>query len=164
MHIHVTETTHKLLDRKIYETQERPKMMSNGSPPLTTYFILNKRDRSGKLQSRPFQQVLEQLKQQEMEEAKTKQSQFLKNGHHDIPSSPKENGSMSYSKTIESFQQSSLKKSSDSDATSSLGYNSYSKSKISNGHSVKTQDRASESPISGKSLPGHIRSRTCEIL
>ena len=139
-------------------------MSSNGSSPISTYFILNKRDRSGNLQTRPFHQVLEQFKGQELEEAKMKQSNFLKNGRHDECPSPRENGSISYSKTIESYQQSNMKKITESDRSSSLGYNSFSKSKVSNGHSTKTNDRSSESQTNGKLPNGQMRSRACEIL
>ena len=93
MHIHVTDTTYKLLDRKTYEVQERPKMTINGTMSITTYFILNKKDRTGKGQIRPFHSVLENMKKQETEEAKLKQSSSLKAGAiQNSPVPPKENG------------------------------------------------------------------------
>lgn len=101
LHIHATDTTFKLLDRKSYEVQERPKMTINGTMSITTYFILNKKDRSGKGQTRPFQVVLEGMKRQETEEAKMKQSNSLKGGTGPAvpppplpppPPEPKENG------------------------------------------------------------------------
>jgi hypothetical protein len=80
LHVHATDTTYKLLDRKGYDVHERPKMTVNGTVPITTYFILGKKDRAGKSQSRPFQAVLEAMKKQETEEAKIKQSTSLKGG------------------------------------------------------------------------------------
>ncbi len=68
---------------------------------MATYFILNKKDRSGKIQSRPFQAVLDSMKKQETEEAKLKQSSSLKGGNiQNLPPSlpppppeaPRENG------------------------------------------------------------------------
>ena len=72
-------------------------MAINGTVPITTYFILNKKDRAGKGQQRPFQAVLEAMKKQETEEAKIKQSANLKGGNITIPSpiptpAPRENG------------------------------------------------------------------------
>ena len=55
-------------------------MTINGTMTIGTYFILNKRDRSGKGQPRPFQVVLDGMKRQETEEAKLKQSNSLKGG------------------------------------------------------------------------------------
>jgi hypothetical protein len=80
LHVHATDTTYKLLDRKGYDVHERPKMTVNGTVPITTYFILGKKDRAGKAQIRPFQAVLEAMKKQETEEAKIKQSTSLKGG------------------------------------------------------------------------------------
>ena len=48
-------------------------MIISGTTPIKTYFVLNKKDRSGNIQSRPFQQVLEEMKRQEIEEIKAKQ-------------------------------------------------------------------------------------------
>lgn len=67
-----------MLDRKSYEIQERPKMAINGNLSISTYFVLNKRDRTGKPVQRPFQAVLEEVKRQETEKAKMKQSSNLK--------------------------------------------------------------------------------------
>jgi hypothetical protein len=55
-------------------------MTINGTVPITTYFILGKKDRAGKGQQRPFQAVLEAMKKQDTEEAKIKQSANLKGG------------------------------------------------------------------------------------
>jgi hypothetical protein len=55
-------------------------MTINGTTSITTYFILNRKDRAGKGQPRPFHAVLEQMKKQETEEAKIKQSSSLKGG------------------------------------------------------------------------------------
>jgi hypothetical protein len=80
LHIHVTDTTYKLLERKSYDAQERPKMNINGNLSITTYFILNKRDRVGKAQARPYQLILEEMKREDIEKAKLKQSSSLKSG------------------------------------------------------------------------------------
>lgn len=90
MHIHITEQTCKLLDRKVYECQERSKTLTNGSITMNTYFVLHRKDRFGNKQKRPFHAVLEQLKQQELEQAKQRQTDSLKNAQRE--SSPKENG------------------------------------------------------------------------
>ncbi|CAF0750645.1 unnamed protein product [Adineta ricciae] len=101
LHIHVTDATYKSLDRKSYDVQERPKMPINGTVSIATYFILNKKDRSGKAISRPFHAVLEAMKKQETEDAKKKQSNTLKGGISQnisipapapAPVAPKENG------------------------------------------------------------------------
>lgn len=55
-------------------------MTINGTQSIATYFILNKKDRTGKGQVRPFHAVLEAMKKQETEEAKLKQSSSLKAG------------------------------------------------------------------------------------
>lgn len=88
LHVHVTDATYKLLERKTYDVQERPKMTINGSVSIATYFILNKKDRTGKSQPRPFHAVLEQMKKQETEEAKLKQSSSLKGGNILTPPPP----------------------------------------------------------------------------
>jgi hypothetical protein len=77
-------------------------MTVNGTQTITTYFILNKKDRAGKAQPRPFQAVLEAMRRQETEEAKLKQSSSLKGGTVQnpppqpaaavAPPAPKENG------------------------------------------------------------------------
>ena len=53
-------------------------MVINGNQQITTYFVLNKRDRGGKVVLRPFQAVLEEVKRQETERAKMIQSSNLK--------------------------------------------------------------------------------------
>jgi hypothetical protein len=72
-------------------------MTINGTTTITTYFILNKKDRAGKGQQRPFHAVLEEMKRQETLEAKLKQSSSLKGGNMPnlppiIPTTLKENG------------------------------------------------------------------------
>ena len=85
MHINVTDATFKLLERKSYEVQERPKMTINGNVSIATYFILNKKDRTGKVAPRPFHAVLEEMKKQETEKAKMKQSSSLKGTNAGTP-------------------------------------------------------------------------------
>jgi hypothetical protein len=69
-------------------------MTINGNVSIATYFILNKKDRTGKVFPRPFQAVLDEMKRQENEDAKKKQSNSLKGGNEQSPPSPvpKENG------------------------------------------------------------------------
>jgi hypothetical protein len=69
-------------------------MTINGNVSIATYFILNKKDRTGKSFPRPFQIVLDEMKRQETEDAKKKQSNSLKGGNELSPPSPapKENG------------------------------------------------------------------------
>lgn len=55
---------------------------------IPTFFILNKKDRTGKVQTRPFQVVLDTMKKQETEEAKIKQSSSLKGGGAQNPLPP----------------------------------------------------------------------------
>ncbi|CAF4080641.1 unnamed protein product [Adineta steineri] len=94
LHVHVSDSTYKLLDRKLYDVQERPKMAVNTNTSIGTYFVLNKKDRSGKALTRPFQAVLESLKKQDTEDAKKKQTNVLKGGNvqNPPPHAPKENG------------------------------------------------------------------------
>ena len=63
-------------------------MTINGSVSIATYFILSKKDRTGKAQARPFHAVLEGMKKQETEEAKLKQSSSLKGGNILTPPLP----------------------------------------------------------------------------
>ena len=77
LHIHVTGATYQLLERKLYEVQERSKMTINDTSSIVTYFILNKKDRYGKFQPRPFHPILQEIKRKETEEAKLKQSNSL---------------------------------------------------------------------------------------
>lgn len=63
-------------------------MTINGTTTIATYFILNKKDRAGKGQVRPFHAVLEAMKKQETEEAKLKQSSSLKAGIQNLPPPP----------------------------------------------------------------------------
>ena len=53
-------------------------MQINGNVSIATYFILNKRDRTGKGILRPFHAVLEDMKREETEKAKMKQTSSLK--------------------------------------------------------------------------------------
>ncbi|CAF1038249.1 unnamed protein product [Rotaria magnacalcarata] len=79
LHIHISDSTYKLLDRKSYEFEERARATINGSLPSNTFFVLKKKDRSGNIQIRPFHQAYEQMKRQEIEEAKRTQAMMIKN-------------------------------------------------------------------------------------
>jgi hypothetical protein len=65
---------------------------------MNTYFVLNKKDRSGNNQLRPFKVVFQEMKRQEIEEAKKKQWTNFRseNQQHSLPI---ENG-FDHSKTL----------------------------------------------------------------
>jgi len=123
---------------------------------LNTYFVLNKKDRSGITQSRPFQTVLAEMKRQEIEEAKLKQSANLKRESLQN-SSVKENGfsqltTTTNSKSIKFDEVSSpVKINNDENVSLHLVQNSLPKPIINNDQTIK-------------SLQGRPRSRTCELL
>ena len=63
-------------------------MNINGTTSIATYFILSKKDRTGKAQVRPFHAILDAMKKQETEEAKLKQSSSLKGAYALTPPPP----------------------------------------------------------------------------
>jgi hypothetical protein len=69
-------------------------MPISGNTSIATYFVLNKKDRTGKVFSRPFQIVFDEMKRQDTEDAKKKQQNSLKgvNEQNLPPSASKENG------------------------------------------------------------------------
>ena len=68
-------------------------MAINGNLSITTYFILNKKDRAGKVLPRPFHTVLEEKKRQETEKAKIKQTSSLKGTTTALPAVMENGGS-----------------------------------------------------------------------
>jgi hypothetical protein len=138
----------------------------DGSPPINTYFVLNKKDRLGIVQSRPFHLVLQEIKRQEIEDAKLKQSANLKD--RNVPNhSPKENGfnhstSPINSKSIESVEI-PMKINNDEDLTLDSIQNSLTTSKRNTDRSIKTSEMMSDTRHSTKSLKRRPRSRTCEL-
>ncbi|CAF3306133.1 unnamed protein product [Rotaria socialis] len=87
LHIHISDSTYRLLDRKAYEFEERARVTINGSLPSNTFFVLKKKDRSGNIQIRPFHQAYEEMKRQEINEAKQAQSMLIKNINKHDPTS-----------------------------------------------------------------------------
>ncbi|CAF3366353.1 unnamed protein product [Rotaria sp. Silwood1] len=174
LHIHISDTTYQLLDKNSYEFEECPKMIINGSLSTNTYFVLNKKDRSGSIQIRPFHQVFEQMKRQEAEENQSKQLR--------IPKSVKIDDSLLCTSKSNGFTQSlttstnSISRSTGSDEfTVSTRINnngivphhtenSISNTRISNNQPLRIHEVASEPRQSMKSFQGRLRSRTCELL
>lgn len=143
-------------------------MIISGATPIKTYFVLNKKDRSGNIQSRPFQQVLEEMKRQEIEEIKAKQLTNLKNEYaqNRPPSAPKSNGitpglSENNIKPISVEIPVSAKVNDRVDAASHLVRNSISKSKINNDQPTKPSEDVGKSK---KSIQRQSQSRTCQLL
>ncbi len=149
-------------------------MTINGSTPITTYFVLNKKDRSGKTQSRLFNDVLEEMKRQESEGTKSKQPTNLKGEDvQDRPrSEPIEDSfiqllSKNKSKliTAESVETSvSAKQNNDKNVALLLIKNSLSERKVSSDQSTKPSERVSKPRDSMQLLQERSRSRTCELL
>ena len=160
MHIHITEQTCKLLDRKIYEIQERSKTLSNGSISMNTYFVLHRKDRLGNRHKRPFHTVLEQLKQQELEEAKQRQSNGLKNTQRE--SSIKENGVLHSSSTPTSKSTEFTVISTRTDGMNS----NWEKSQSVQTSQSKPPNQLANTPSTHtlKSFPGASNSKTCALL
>jgi hypothetical protein len=172
LQIHVTDTTYKLLDRKLYEFHERSASATDGLTLTNTYFVLNKKDRAGNLQSRPFQIILEQMKRQEKYEAKLKQANSLTGGQTEDSLRSKDNGSATHSTSIQTKDVTaastkstgSEKVNNDVDATSNLVYDALTKSKMTNGQSIKKAEMSPEFQIVDKSLHGQLRSRACTLI
>ncbi len=167
-------------------------MTINGTMSITTYFILNKKDRTGKGQVRPFQLVLEAMKKKETEEAKVKQSSSLKGGtipnpaptmHPVVP--PKENGFIEFPPppaaapapipTQVMVQHAMpaapmeiplpVKPIRYEDVSASHIQNSITKNKIPDEHQMRTSEMMSEQYDSTKPSNRQLqRSRACELL
>ena len=148
-------------------------MTINGTISMSTYFVLNKKDRSGNILSRPYKHVLEEMKRQETEEAKLKQTTMLKGGNllNFIPSIPKDSSIMhlfnsdnTKSQRIISDEGSSLTLNhNDEDVVLPYLRNSVPENIITNTQ-VKSTEGVSESRRSLKSLQRQSRSRTCQLL
>ncbi|CAF3126355.1 unnamed protein product [Rotaria sp. Silwood2] len=175
LHIHITDATYQLLERKTYEVQERPKMTINGAITVTTYFILNKKDRSGKVISRPFQAILADMKRQDAEEAKLKQSSSLKGttAQNSSQPIPKENGFIQSSQskndsnslpTESNLVQIPTTINKDEDPTTHFMQRSLAKAKLGDEQSLKTAETISEQNNASKLFSRPQRSRACELL
>ena len=157
----------KLLERKSYEVQERPKMTINGNQTISTYFILNKRDRSGKAIARPFQTVLDDMKRQETETAKLKQSTSLKGTH--VPAAQPALSSVNENDIV---PPSSLPKqvsidvpmSNKRDSIVDFAHDSMSKARQSDGPFACPFESMSEQRESTATTNSHMRSKTCNLL
>lgn len=156
----------------MYEFQERSASATDGSTLTNTYFVLNKKDRAGNFHSRPFQLILEQMKRRENDEAKAKQAKSLTGSHVEDSLLSKDNGSGSRSTSNATKDAApasmkpteSEKASKEGDPTSSLVYNSLTKSKMSNGQSIKTTEMSTEFQIADKPVHRQSRSRACTLL
>jgi hypothetical protein len=132
---------------------------------MNTYFILYKKDRLGAIRSRPYHLVLEEMKRQEIEDTKIKQSTSLK--RESIQNLPlKENGfNRSMIPTTESIEISSpVNIDNVEDVSFNFIQNSLSKPKSSNAQQINTSELISDSRHSTKSQRKQSRSRTCELL
>ena len=149
-------------------------MAINGFTLTNTYFVLNRKDRLGNIQSRPFQIALEEMKRQENEETKVKQSTTVKNEdvQNRLPSVQEENGSVqlfpkqnSNAIPTKSVEIPIVGKMDNSNNTA-LHFirNSLLKNKINNDQSTKPSEVGSEPSDPMKPLHGQSRSRTCELL
>ena len=155
LYIHVTDVTYKLLDPKLYEIQERPNMAISDSTTITTYFILNKKDRSGNIISRSFHPIFALMKQKEIEESKLKpaSNEPMRPGEPSLP--PKANGlalppPTNYKRSPSIVPPFAMK----IDRAGSIGSPLVDKSKMPNGSSTKKPEK----------LNGHARSRACTVL
>ncbi|CAF1102878.1 unnamed protein product [Rotaria sp. Silwood1] len=175
LHIHVSDSTYQLLERKIYEAQERPKMTINGAITITTYFVLNKKDRSGKVVSRPFQAVLADMKRQDAEDAKLKQSSTLKGitAKSSNQPIPKENGFIQIPQTQiitntmpteTNVEQTPVITKKNEDPTAQLMQQTLAKPTFDDDQSLKTAETLSEHNNSSKFFNRPQRSRACELL
>ncbi|CAF1080242.1 unnamed protein product [Rotaria sordida] len=175
LHIHVTDSTYQLLDRKTYDVQERPKMTINGALTVTTYFILNKKDRTGKIIVRPFQAVLIDMKRQDAEEAKIKQSMNLKNAsiQNIVQPVPKENGIIQPPQTQNDTNFMPIESNTiptpaiihkDVDPTAHFVQRSLIKPKLADEQSLKAAESIIEQNNSSKLFHRPHRSRACDLL
>ncbi|CAF3732377.1 unnamed protein product [Rotaria sp. Silwood1] len=175
LHIHVSDSTYQLLERKIYEAQERPKMTINGAITITTYFVLNKKDRSGKVVQRPFQAVLADMKRQDAEDAKLKQSSTLKGitAKSSNQPIPKENGFIQIPQTQiitntmpteTNVEQTPVITKKNEDPTAQLMQQTLAKPTFDDDQSLKTAETLSEHNNSSKFFNRPQRSRACELL
>jgi hypothetical protein len=140
-------------------------MTINNSAPMTTYFVLNKKDRSGNIQPRPFQPVFEELKRQETEEAKLRQSNLLKGGNLLNPLMQLFTSNTSKSMPTESVDISvPTKINNDGSIASASARNSAPQNKIINEQATKASEVVSESHQVLKSFQRQTRSRTCQLL
>jgi len=136
---------------------------------MNTYFVLYKKDRLGAPRSRPYHLVLEEMKRQEIEDAKLKQSIYVK--HESIRNPPlKENGlnqliTPMNTKSTESVQTASpVNINNGKDVSLRFTRISPSKPKISNDQPIKTSELISDPSHSMISMQRRSRSRTCELL
>ena len=151
-------------------------MTVNGNLTISTYFILNKRDRSGKVVPRPFQAVLDEMKRQETETAKLKQSSSLKGSNApDSAAAPPPPPALPPVKETEiapppvpkqvSIEMPALNKadSIDDDGVY-LARDSVVKARPSNGTYGCPFESMSEQRESTATNNSHMRSKTCELL
>ena len=150
-------------------------MTINGSLSITTYFILNKRDRSGKSMQRPFNTVLEEMKRQDTERAKIKQSSSLKGGSEPNQAAATAPPMVTITENEaprlpapmrESVQMSVPMKTTESDENgSSLDHRTSTvQTRVSNDPSVKTFQTINEQNDPTVIFGRQSRSKTCDLL
>ncbi len=129
---------------------------------MSTYFVLNKKDRSGLSHLRPFQIALKEMKQQEIEEAKRKQSTSLKAEKH-RHSVPVQNGFDHHStnNTPKSTPQMETKINNHNDSSIQFVQTSISKPSVYRDQSTRPSDSTSHP---SKSREARSHSRTCELI
>ncbi|CAF1609506.1 unnamed protein product, partial [Rotaria sordida] len=173
LHIHISDETYKLLDQKLYVFEEHSKMTKNGSLLMNTYFVLNKKDRSENIQIGPFHHVFEEMKRQEIEETKLKQTTIVKSAKIDdsLPLTSKSNGflqslsaSNSISRLAGSVELTVSNKINNNHIISHLAENSITNPRIDNNQSSKMHETANEPRQSIKSFQGRLRSRTSSMI
>jgi hypothetical protein len=128
---------------------------------MNTYFVLNKKDRSGINQSRPFQVVLREMKRQEIHEAKKKQSKSLKGENQQNPL-PIKNGfdHSNMQNTSKPTEPVKTEQNNRDDNAIEFGRNSLSKPMMNHDQPVRPSDVTTHSI---KSFQSQSRSRTCEL-
>lgn len=166
-------------------------MTVNGNVTIATYFILNKKDRGGKVIPRPFQAVLDQMKRQDTEDAKIKQSSSLKGTNMPSPlppaaAPPKENGYVQQpppepapiSAPVPIYQQQvndirndpisipvPVKMVRNDEVSSHYVQNPIIKNRMNEEQSMRPPEMMSEQYNSNKSYDGNLqRSRACQLL
>jgi hypothetical protein len=139
-------------------------MSIDGLSSVHTYFVLNKRNRSGEFQTRSFQHVLEEMTREDMEEANVKRAHQLESSqyrysvsisscHHDKKPAMKPMG------TIDQF-----KVTNDKDMRSNSIDRSLKKSTTNDSQSIEIMNIAKALPTAAKSSSRSIHSKTCQLL
>ncbi|CAF5190771.1 unnamed protein product [Rotaria magnacalcarata] len=141
-------------------------MAINGGLTVTTFFILNKKDRNGKVIQRPFQSILKEMKRQETEEAKLKQTNSLKGGLSRPSNSTKAQDNNVVPTTVPASEPPpppAIAIKSD-DTTAKVTKNATLESKNLDCQSLQTNETISELNNSAKIPSRPVRSKACAVL